>query len=290
MSAEELGDSPMVTEARDACEALADLGIELAQERLREELERRAGAVERTGALRAFELGLALACLAHDPIAIAHFERTYFTQAARALARMKLADTLTEDILGWMRFELFVRPQGALLATYSGRGDLGGWVRAIAVHEALKRARRARREVPPDEAGDLASPLPLPDAELVAMRGAYGAELTRALSDSFRSLAPQERNLLRQYFLDGLTIDMLGRLYKVHRATAARRVAAARELLVARVKQALMRELALSEAGVDQVITLSNLNQSLNQLLRATRDDTGRTEGLEPSEPGAEEP
>ena len=254
-----------------ACQALAAHGIAVAAEELTQELRRRAAATPQAASLRAFELGLAWACLRRSEPAIAYFERTYFSGAARALARMRLSATLTEDVLGWMRFELFVRPQGALLANYSGRGDLGSWVRAIAVHEALKRARRAQREVAPEQAAELASTVPLPDAELVAMRGAYGAELTRALADSFASLSTAERNLLRQYFLDGLTIDALARLYKIHRATAARRVAAARELLVDRVRQALARDLALSEAGVDQVITLSNLNESLGQLLRATR-------------------
>ena len=136
----------------------------------------------------------------------------------------------------------------------------------IAVHEVLKRARKSRREVPPEALEDL----PMPEPELAAMRGAYGAEFTRALADSFRALTPQERNLLRQYFLDGLTIDMLANLYKIHRATAARRVAAARTRLVDQVRAALIRDLALSEAGVEQVITLSNLNESLGLLLRAT--------------------
>lgn len=261
--------SEMQQAAQVACAELAAHGIELDEQALLSELDRRA-ADQPHGALRAFELGLVLACLARSAPAIRLFESRYFAQATRALARLQLSPALIDDVAGWMRFELFVRPQGALLANYSGRGDLGSWVRTIAVHEALKRARRSRREVSADELAEVASPVPLADAELVAMRGAYGAELTRALSESFRSLATQERNLLRQYFLDGLTIDMLARLYDIHRATAARRVAAARQALVDRVRTALIRELALSETGVDQVITLSNLHQSLGQLLRAT--------------------
>jgi RNA polymerase sigma-70 factor (ECF subfamily) len=255
----------MIDDARAAALALAELGIELEVEPFAAELARRAAASQR--ALHVEALALAWACARHDEAAIRHFERTYFGEARRALAKLKLSATLADDVLGWMRFELFVRPEGALVATYSGRGDLGSWVRAIAVHEALKRARKARREVTPDALADL----PVPEPELAAMRGAHGAAFTRALSDSFRALTPEERNLLRQYFLDGLTIDTLAGLYKIHRATAARRVSAARTRLVDQVRAALIRDLALSEAGVDQVITLSNLNESLGQLLRATR-------------------
>ena len=217
--------------------------------------------------LKLVDLLLAWACAGHHTPAIVYFERVYFSQATRALQRLKLSQTITEDVLGWMRFELFVRPGGPLIATYSGRGDLGSWVRSIAVHEALKRARRERKHVDLDELGEL----PMPEPELAAMRGAYTTEFTQALEMSFQELGTPERNLLRQYFLDGLSIDVLAGLYRVHRATAARRVGAARTALVDRVKARLVRELALSEGGIEQVITLSNLNESLGALLRKTR-------------------
>lgn len=64
---------------------------------------------------------------------------------------------------------------------------------------------------------------------------------------------------------------MLAGLYKVNRATAARWVAAARTGLVEGVRTRLVQQLALSETGVDEVITLSDLQESLGQLLRRTR-------------------
>ncbi len=254
-------------DAQSALGALKSFGIRLStaeQTALLKALEGRRA----VGKARVHWVDLALtwACGQGHEAAIAHFEREYFTQARRALKRMRLSDSLIDDILGWMRFELFARESGPLIATYSGRGDLGSWVRSIAVHEALKRARRQRREVSTEEAEEL----PMPAAELVAMRGAYGTEFTRALNESFRSLSTQQRNLLRQYFLDGLSIDVLAGLYNIHRATAARRVTAARSELVDLVRSRLVRDLALSEAGVDEVITLSNLNESLGQLLKKT--------------------
>jgi len=255
----------VIAAARAACLALAELGVTVAPEPFAADLARRG--IGEVAAPRMVELALAWACTQGDEAAIAYFERIYVSQARNALAKLRLGRTLADDVVGWMRFELMVRPEGPLLATYTGRGELGSWVRAIAVHEAVKRERRARREVTPE----LLEELPMPAAELFAMRGAYGAELTAALSNSFAALPLDERNLLRQFFLDGLTIDMLGKLYKVHRATAARRVAAARVRLVDLVRATLRRDLALSEDAVDQVITLSNLNESLGQLLRATR-------------------
>lgn len=257
----------LADEVRAVAHVLASHGIVLDELGFLRALTSRLEGRQDVTRLHLVDLALAWACSQGHTPAIVHFERVYFAHATRALRRMKLGESLADDVLGWMRFELFARPQGGLISTYSGRGDLGGWVRSIAVHEALKRARRQRREVPPEAAADL----PVPEADLVAMRGAYGAEFTRALDESFRALSTQQRNLLRQYFLDGLTIDALAGLYKVHRATTARWVAAARTALVEGVRTRLARELALSEAGVDEVITLSNLQESLGQLLRRTR-------------------
>lgn len=258
---------PLAEEVRAAARELAAHGIALDTEGFQRALVPRLAGRDSAAGLHLADLALAWACSQGQTPALVLFEREHFAQAARALRRMRLSETLADDVLGWMRFELFARPQGGLLGTYSGRGDLGSWVRSIAVHEALKRVRRQRREVTPEAAADL----PVPEAGLVAMRGAHGAEFTRALDESFRALSTQQRNLLRQYFLDGLTIDVLARLYKVHRATAARWVAAARTELVEKVRARLARELALSEAGVDEVITLSNLQESLGELLRRTR-------------------
>jgi RNA polymerase sigma-70 factor (ECF subfamily) len=259
--------APLAEEVRAIARELASHGIALDEAEFQRALAPRLSDRRGVAGLHLADLALAWACSRGQEPAIVHFERTYFGHASRALRRMNLSETVADDVLGWMRFELFARPQGGLISTYSGRGDLGSWVRSIAVHEALKRVRQQRREVPAEAVEDL----PMPETELVAMRGAYGAEFTRALDESFRALSTQQRNLLRQYFLDGLTIDMLAGLHKVHRATAARWVSAARSELVEKVRARLSRELALSEAGVDELITLSNLQESLSQLLRRTR-------------------
>jgi RNA polymerase sigma-70 factor, ECF subfamily len=245
-----------------AWQEMADQGIQIPQHEFVEALRERLA-----GSTRIADLSLALACERGDTAAIAVFERTHLAMVRRALGKLKINPAIIDDVLGWMRFELFVRPAPALIATYSGRGDLGSWTRAIGVHESIKRARRARREVSPE----LAPELPVPAPELVAMRGAYGQTFTQALSSAFGKLEASERTLLRQYFLDGLTIDVLAELYQIHRATAARRVAAARERLVDAVRDILKTQLGVSDQSVDEIITLSNLDESIGTLLRLTR-------------------
>ncbi len=245
-----------------AWRSLADQGIAISEQDLVAALRSRLA-----DSTRVTDLALAVACERQDPAAIALFEHTHLAMVRRALGKLKINPAIIDDVLGWMRFELFVRPAPPLIASYTGRGDLGSWTRAIGVHESIKRARRARREVSPELAPELLVPAP----ELVAMRGAYGKEFTQALSTAFGTLEAAERTLLRQYFLDGLTIDVLAELYQIHRATAARRVTAARERLVDRVRDKLKQELGVGDQSVDEIITLSNLDESLGTLLRLTR-------------------
>lgn len=213
------------------------------------------------------DLALAFACAEGDRAALAAFEETWIPRAVKALKKVRIDATIVDDVLGWLRFQLFARDGEPLIHTYSGRSDLGGWLRAIVIHEALRRVKRQRRDVTPEAAADI----PVPDVELSAMRGAYGAQFTKAMNAGFQQLTVAQRNLLRQYFLDGLSIDALADLYRIHRATAARRVQAAREELADNVRRLLKDELKLQDSSIDRLITLENLQVSLSKILRKTQ-------------------
>lgn len=64
--------------------------------------------------------------------------------------------------------------------------------------------------------------MPGGDPELSHLKATFAAEFKFALTLAIDELSVRDRNLLRQSVLDGLTIDQLGKLYRVHRATAAR--------------------------------------------------------------------
>ncbi|MDQ3367331.1 MAG: hypothetical protein M3680_18055 [Myxococcota bacterium] len=69
--------------------------------------------------------------------------------------------------------------------------------------------------------------------------------------------------------LDGLGIDQLARQHAVHRATAARRIEAAREDVLGGTQRALVRSLRLSCGQLASVIRLirSGLDVSLPRVL-----------------------
>ncbi len=220
----------------------------------------------RSGSTHLEDLALAWACSVGDEAAARHFEARFIPHAHKALSKLGYQATVRDDVVSWLRGELFGRDRSSFQG-YSGKSPLEGWLRAIVVNEAMRKNKRRGRDVTPEAAADI----PVPEASLNALRGAYGAEFTAAMKESFAALTVEQRNLLRQSFLDGLSIDALARLYDVHRATAARRVGAAREALSDGVKARLKERLGLGSSTVEQVVTVDNLQESLSALLRHTK-------------------
>jgi RNA polymerase sigma-70 factor (ECF subfamily) len=72
-----------------------------------------------------------------------------------------------------------------------------------------------------------------------------------SFEQAFRALDPRDRTLLRLCVIDRLSIDALARVLGVHRATAARQAAAARERLVAAVRAQIAESTHLTEGQID---------------------------------------
>jgi RNA polymerase sigma-70 factor, ECF subfamily len=166
-----------------------------------------------------------------------------------------------EDVLQHVRLQVL-----AGLESYSGRGSLRGWVRIVATRAAIDLSRAsATPEVADGE------PLELPgrgDLELELLKARYRGVFEQALREAGRALSPRERTLLRQHYLDELSIDALGRLYAVHRSSAARWVVSARQRLVELTRAAVARHGSMTAPEVDSLVRLmhSELRLSLSVL------------------------
>ena len=101
-----------------------------------------------------------------------------------------------------------------------------------------------------------------------SMRARYAPQVRSSFAQAMAALTPRQRNVLRQYHIDGSTIDQLAVLYKINRATAARWVAGARLALVTATRDRLIAELVLEPHEVDSVIRLvrSQLSLSVREL------------------------
>ena len=86
---------------------------------------------------------------------------------------------------------------------------------------------------------------------------------------ALEALDDRQRALLRYSLVDGWTVDQIGELYKVHRATAARWVAAARDALGDLIRTEVAKRLAIDELEVDSLIALvrSRIDVSLERVL-----------------------
>ena len=110
------------------------------------------------------------------------------------------------------------------ISEYSGRGSLAGWLRIAALREASKVARHERTEarLRPDD------PPPALTPEEQTIRARYGDAFNEAFRAAFAALPAEERLLLRLHFVDGLNLDRLAVALYCSRATAGRRLLAAR--------------------------------------------------------------
>lgn len=205
---------------------------------------------------RGGEYVIAHACAAGSTAAIAALEDAASPVLVPALRRLRLDDAAIDEVRARLRVSLFVPSEGRppYIASWSGRGDLLGWLRVCAVREGLKALRRGRAER--GEALDLASEvasLGSDPHELYELR-TYAPLFREALAAALGQLEPRERALLAQHHLDGLSIDRLAALHGVHRATAARWVVAARERLIESARAAFQARTRLEDSACASVM------------------------------------
>ena len=220
-------------------------------------------------AIHAPDLWLALACMNGDGAACELFDRQFVSRLRPALGQFGLSADEIDETLQMLRTKLLVGDgEGPRIAEYSGRADLRMWLRTIALRAAID-LRRAHRDVQADDAELAAQPAIADDPELVHLRDRYRDELAAAVTAAIRELDARDRLLLKYHYLDGLSVDRIGALYTIHRATAARWVAAAREALATRAQRILIAKLRVTPSELRSIARLveSQLDLSMRRLL-----------------------
>jgi RNA polymerase sigma-70 factor (ECF subfamily) len=208
----------------------------------------------------AADLYLACGCVLGIPQAVRIFEAT-LTEVAAALHHMRLQPSALDEVCQIAREKLLVGDAGRAprIAEYTGRGTLRGWTRVVLSRTALNALRDQRRDVPLEEALLDQPAADTCDPELSCLRDQFGAALDRALETAMRRLAADERVLLRQRFVDGLTAEQLARLYRKHRITMVRRLDGLLRKLRAHTEALLASEIG---CGPSTAISILNLARS----------------------------
>jgi RNA polymerase sigma-70 factor (ECF subfamily) len=222
---------------------------------LREDFVAHLARVGSEGDLCLEDLLLAYASAVGHAPAITLLERDFLVPIDRALAR-KSPTTWSDDAQQRLRAKLLVgddrRPA---LLEYSGRGPLRNWLRVTATRVLLT---LARGKSPPVEGDALLDEFAAadPDPELAYLKQRHRADVRAAIEEAVSSLDPAERTILRYAIVDRLDAGRIARIYGIHRTSAGRRLAEARELLIKRTRSAIRRRLQVSERELDSILAM----------------------------------
>jgi RNA polymerase sigma-70 factor, ECF subfamily len=221
--------------------------------------------------VRADDLYLAIACAVRINAALAALDKQYLSGLVAALVRRGHDSANAADAVQALRVRFLVGEAGRMprIADYDGRGSLATWLRVAAVRIASNAHRKHHREVVVDDVQILAA-AHSPEIDLLQHR--FSGEFAAAFRSAFEALTPRERNLLRYQMIDQLGIDRIAALHGVHRATAARWVAHARDALLEGVRRILQHRLHIDRPELDSLLHLlhSKLELSLRLFLTPT--------------------
>lgn len=202
------------------------------------------------------DLLLSCACVDGDDAAIRAFEREYMSTVPAMVSRLQPPATVVDDMRQNLRDRLLVasgdRPPA--IARYAGRGALAGWLKVVAVRETMALLKRRGPEAADDEVALLSAPGHDPEFDL--MRDRYGDAFRAAFKTALLALSPRDRDVLRGHLVERLSIDQIGSLHGVHRATAARWLVSIRDGLYEATTAELTRKLDIEPAECESILRL----------------------------------
>lgn len=224
------------------------------------------------------ELSFVQALTQGERSAVEQFEREFLGPLDHQLKHMKLDSSLLDEVKQRVRERLLLASpeQPARIASYAGQGKLGGLVLVTATRIAvdLLRARSAepaKDSLRDDHDSDWLGVSAKSDPVLAKLKQTALTAFKEAFAESVGALDARERNLLRQHHLHGVSLEKLGEMYQVHRATIVRWLSAAREKVLLQTRKKLSVSMELSTSDMDSVMGLleSQMDASVERLLRS---------------------
>ena len=208
-----------------ACQDFASILQEVAAKYLPAEA-RQSEVLEFLTNLRVEELALARCCARGNEAAWEVFLNRYrekLYNAAHSIApedsaARDLADSLYADLYGTRTSD---GRRVSKLNSFTGRGSLEGWLRAVLAQEYVNRYRRQQRLVSLEERSEAGVQF---QAEEPDPAQALDSRLEEATDQTLASLAAEDKFILASYYLDGRTLADLARVLGVHESTVSRRL------------------------------------------------------------------
>jgi RNA polymerase sigma-70 factor len=210
--------------------------------------------------IHADDLCLIIACERGDEKAwedlVANFDPIVKSAARKIAPNSEDAEDLASSI--WA--ELYGLKQDAggtrktKLAYYSGRGSLGGWLRAIVAQMAVDRFRKESRMVQIEETREFENLAEessnnsnnehvvshAENPEEIFSDKQTAADVATALRSAIASLDAEDRLVLKMYYFDDLKLKDIAAVFGYHEATASRKLVRIQNDIRKAVEKALM--------------------------------------------------
>ena len=218
--------------------------------------------------LHAGDLYLACGCSRGDARAMARFDEVFLSRVEGLVRGVPGATHMAADIAQTVRIRLLGDETGRRrILDYRGTGPLAGWVRVI----ALRLASNARRGAPSRTDLDPSPVLLPPSIEDATVRARYGPVFNDAFRRAFQALDSEDRLVIRLHYADGLTLDEVAAALDFSRATAGRRLQAARTRVREETLRILGVQLKATRTEIESVLAIlkSHLDVSFGALVTA---------------------
>jgi RNA polymerase sigma-70 factor (ECF subfamily) len=220
-----------------------------------ERLPAEGGAEEALASLHAADLYLAAACLSRDPAALAAFEREHLAPLSRYLESRDALPAFADEVKQAVRTRVLLPEGGALarLATYTGRGALGAWLRMTATRLAIDLRRAEGRGAAGGDADAQVAPVAT-DPEIAYFSRHYGEAFRAAFESSLQALSTREATIVRLYFLEEMTAADIARTFRASERSVRRWVREARAKILLETRKALGQNLDISGTQLDSIV------------------------------------
>ena len=257
------------------------------------------------------DLYLALACARGNESAWWEFDRRYRPFVERLARHLLNTRANADEVIDHIYAELFGTKvvdgnRQSKFRTYTGRGTLQGWLRAVVSHAVIDFYRRRQDEVSLDNLEEIgeeprmrhsrASHAHRAEESMLAsvVRERYRTATVAALDQALATLDDHEKLLLLYYHVDGLKLREIARLVqepmspirrwfqrrarsgRVHESTVMRWLEKAYEKVAARFAEELAHKHQLSAEEIDICMSIAteDLGHGLN-LKAMTSGETG---------------
>ncbi len=218
-------------------------------------------AEQEVASVHAADLLLARGCALGNASAVATFERDLLGLVSAAGSKLSMSPAQTDELRQQVRMKLLVAGGEGVapkIGNYAGTGALRSWVYATGLRTGLNELRRIGRA--PVPAGDeqllVAMPDKNDDQQLQYMKQLYRTAFRDAFKKSIGELEDRLANVLRHYYLDEMTLEEIGSLYRVHKTTVMRWVNKAHAELEVKTKNRMTSHLQLGVSEVESVLRL----------------------------------